>query len=82
MAVNRMGPPCPECGCLVTDVNRTSRSTEGHFWRRRDCPSCGAHFQTIQHAEIVAPKGAVSWQSRRVSIDWRALRNQLIKLVA
>ncbi len=82
MAVNRMGPPCPECGCLVTDVTRTNSSSEGHFLRRRDCPSCGARFHTVQHAEIVAPEGAVTWQSRRISIHWRALRSQLIQLIA
>lgn len=72
MGANRCGPPCPECGSLVTDVNRTCRSAEGHFWRRRDCPSCGARFQTIQSRELVTPpeSGAVSWSYRKVLIRW------------
>lgn len=77
MAINRMGPPCPECGSLVTDVNRTSRTVEGHFCRRRDCPSCGAHFQTIQPAEIVAPDGSVGWKYRQVHIHWDKCRERL-----
>mgnify|MGYP003347139222 FL=1 len=81
MAINRMGPPCPECGSLVTDVNRTTRSAEGHFWRRRDCPSCGAHFQTIQHAEIVAPTGAVTWKYRKVHIQWHKCRERFAALL-
>jgi transcriptional regulator NrdR family protein len=82
MAVNRMGPPCPECGCLVSDITRTNRSAEGHFWRRRDCPSCGHHFQTVQHAEIVAPRGTVSWRYRTVQIKWANFRNHFTQLVA
>ncbi len=82
MGVNRSGPPCPECGCLTTDVNRTSRSAEGHFYRRRDCPSCGYRFQTVQHTEIVAPAGAVSWERHTVRVDWAQLRDYFTQLVA
>ena len=82
MATNRMGPPCPECGSLTTDVNRTARSKEGHFWRRRDCPICGHHFQTIQHSEVVVPPGAVSWDYRKVRVHWSYLREYFASLLA
>jgi len=81
MGINRQGPPCPECGCLTTDVNRTNRTPEGHFWRRRDCPSCGSHFQTIQHTEIVAPKGTVRWHGRIVHVNWSLFRDYFASLV-
>ena len=82
MAVNRMGPPCPECGSLVTDVKRTTRSTQGHFWRRRDCPCCGHRFQTIQHTEIVIPTGSVEWSGHNVRIHWADFRSHLAKLLS
>lgn len=81
MGVNRSGPPCPECGSLITDVSRTSRSPEGHFCRRRDCPSCGAHFMTIQHAELVAPKGSVRWQNHIVHVNWSQFRAYFASLL-
>jgi transcriptional regulator NrdR family protein len=82
MATNRLGPPCPQCGSLVTDIKRTSRSAEGHFWRSRECPCCGHRFQTLQHTEIVAPRGAVRWRDRTVRIDWSAFRSYFTKLIA
>ena len=82
MALNRIGPPCPECGSLTTDVERTLRSSEGHFLRKRICPSCGHRFSTLQHTEIVAPPGSFHGHTRRVSINWRVLRSYFAKLVA
>lgn len=81
MAVNRSGPPCPECGSLVTDVNRTNRSPQGHFLRRRSCPSCGASFHTVQHAEFIAPAGSVSWHYRTVTIHWAKFRRHFVDLI-
>ena len=81
MGINRMGPPCPECGCLTTDIKRTTRSAEGHFWRRRDCPSCSHNFQTIQHSEIVIPPGSVKWRGHTVRINWADFRSYFAKLV-
>lgn len=81
MAVNRSGPPCPECGSLVTDVNRTVRTNTGDFWRRRDCPSCGVTFFTVQAAELVAPAGSVSWHYRIPTIHWAKFRNYFAELL-
>lgn len=82
MAVNRSGPPCPECGSLVTDVNRTARTSTGDFWRRRDCPSCGHRFQTVQPAELIAPKGSVGWEYRTAVIHWAKFRSHFATLIS
>lgn len=82
MAVNRIGPPCPECGCLTTDIKRTLRSPEGHFYRQRVCPSCDHRFSTVQHTEIVAPREAVRTRRYDVSINWPAFRSYFAKLLA
>ena len=81
MTFNRMGPPCPYCGSYVTDVKTTVRSLAGDFWRRRDCPSCGRHFNTAQHAEIIATKDVITWHHRKVEINWRACRTYFATLV-
>jgi hypothetical protein len=79
MATNRMGPPCPECGSLVTDVIRTCRTEEGHFVRRRGCPCCGYRFNTAQPTEFVAPKGSVKWWADRTyRINWDLLPVRLL----
>lgn len=81
MGVNRMGPPCPECGSLTTDIHRTLRTPEGHFYRQRRCPSCNHKFSTVQHTEIVAPPGSVKGFTRHVSIDWSNFRAYFAKLI-
>lgn len=70
MAVNRIGPPCPACNCLTTDVVRTVRSTDGGFHRSRICPSCNHKFFTIQPKEIITDGKGVTWQRRKITIDW------------
>ena len=81
MGVNRIGPPCPQCGCLTTDIQRTRRSPEGHFYRQRDCPSCGHKFSTVQHTEIVAPPGSVQTRAYDVRIRWQNFRSYFAKLL-
>ena len=81
MAVNRLGPPCPECGSLTTDIERTLRSPEGHFFRKRKCPCCSHRFATVQHTEIVAPREAVTTRRYDVSIYWPAFRSYFSKLL-
>jgi transcriptional regulator NrdR family protein len=73
MPVNRMGPPCPECGSLCTDVITTRKSENRDIVRRRGCPSCQARFHTVQAGEVVAPVGAVRWSNRRIFVDWTVL---------
>lgn len=81
MAVNRLGPPCPECGSLTTDVKRTLRTSEGHFLRMRVCPSCSHRFNTVQHTEIVAPPGSVHTRRYDVTINWQNFRSYFAKLL-
>lgn len=81
MAVNRLGPPCPECGSLTTDIKRTLRSPEGHFLRKRICPSCSHRFTTVQHTEIIAPPGSVHTRRYDVTIHWQNFRSYFAKLL-
>jgi len=81
MGTNRMGLPCPACGSLLTDVKRTCRSSDGHFWRQRACPSCGASFHTVQPAEVHCPSGSVSWHYRIPTIHWAKFRQHFSELV-
>ena len=81
MATNRIGPPCPECGALTTDIERTLRTSEGHFVRKRVCPNCEHRFATLQHTEIVAPPGSYQGHARNVSINWGALRLYFARLI-
>lgn len=81
MSVNRIGPPCPACGSLTTDVITTCRSETGDFHRRRKCPCCEYRFNTIQMAEIIAPPMSVKWKNRKVTINWRRLSKQLLSLL-
>ena len=74
MGVSRMGPPCPQCGSLLTDVINTYRTEEGHFVRRRVCPACDHRFYTAQPIEFVAPKGSVKWWAGRTyRVNWSLL---------
>lgn len=82
MAVNRLGPPCPECGSLTTDIKRTLRSPEGHFLRTRVCPCCSHRFATVQHTEIVAPPGSVRTRRYDVTIHWSNFRSYFAQLLA
>lgn len=75
MAVNRLGPACPACGTLCTDVLQTARTKEGHFFRRRECPSCKHRFQTIQPRELIHDGNCAKWKNRAVSIDWYKVKN-------
>ena len=76
MAANRMGPPCPNCGSLVTDVKSTHRSKDGDFVRRRACPVCEHRFNTVQPREAVAHTRSVQWQQKNVAtIFWQDLGN-------
>jgi len=78
MAVNRMGPPCPECGSLLTDVIRTNRTEDGHFVRHRSCPCCGHRFHTVQTAEYVARNDSIKWVANRTyRINWDMLPVQI-----
>jgi hypothetical protein len=36
----------------------------------------------VQHAEIVAPRGTVSWRYRTVQIKWANFRSHFTQLVA
>lgn len=81
MAVNRIGPPCPGCGSLTTDVLMTRRSAAGDFHRRRSCPACKHRFNTIQMAEIIAPPLSVKWKNRQFTINWRRLSTHLFSLL-
>ena len=81
MAVNRLGPPCPECGSLTTDIIRTLRSPEGHFLRQRKCPCCSHRFSTVQHTEIVAPAESVHTRRYDVTIHWHTFRSYFAKLL-
>jgi len=81
MGINRIGPPCPSCGCLTTDIIRTCRTSSGDFYRRRKCPSCGHRFSTIQMAEIVTAPLSVSWKHREPIINWRTMTDRLIGLL-
>lgn len=81
MGINRIGPPCPECGSLTTDIRRTLRTPEGHFYRQRECPSCAHKFHTVQHTEIVAPREAVATRRYDASIHWPAFRDYFVKLL-
>ena len=82
MASNRMGPPCPECGSLLTGVTRTCRSKGGDFARRRLCPCCGLIFQTIQPAELITGRGDVHWQGHRIEIDWPMVVPKLLRSIS
>lgn len=79
MSSNRMGPPCPKCGSLLTGVTRTCRSKHGDFARKRECPSCGHGFMTMQPAELIAGPGDVHWQGHVISIDWAMVAPRLLK---
>lgn len=68
-----MGPPCPACGSLCTDVVATRRSVDGDAVRRRQCPSCHIRFTTVQAPEVVAPEGALRWSYRKIFVDWTVL---------
>ena len=81
MSVNRIGPPCPECNSLTTDVITTSRSVHGEFYRRRVCPICGYRFNTIQPSEMIAPPLSVKWKGRKVHINWRRVSQQILALL-
>jgi transcriptional regulator NrdR family protein len=81
MSVNRMGPPCPACGSLTTDVMRTCRSETGDFHRRRKCPCCNHRFNTIQMRELLAPPTSAKWKDRKVTINWRRVSKQLLSLL-
>jgi len=76
MAMNKIGPPCPECGSHLTDVVSTVRTVDQGFWRSRKCPACGHRFHTGQQPEKVVVDGAVSWPPspkgdyRIAKIDW------------
>jgi hypothetical protein len=74
MATNRMGPPCPACNCLSTDIDRTARSADGGFYRNRVCASCNHTFSTIQPPEVPVQSGKVRYRGRVVQIDWRLFR--------
>ena len=71
MAVNRLGPPCPECGSLITRVVTTARSGEGGFYRRRHCQQCDHRFHTAQPAEILIHTNVFVWTNRNLQIDWQ-----------
>ena len=73
MAANRMGPPCPKCGSLVTDVASTHRSEGGDFVRRRICPICENRFNTVQPREAVAHRRSVQWKNNLATIFWQDL---------
>lgn len=81
MSVNRIGPPCPACGSLTTDVVTTRRNASADFHRRRKCPCCNHRFNTIQMAEIVAPAMSVKWKNREFTINWRRLSKHLLSLL-
>ena len=70
MGANRMGPPCPKCGSLITDVKSTYRSEEGDFIRRRLCPSCNYRFYTAQPTEALIHSRSVQWKGRTPTIFW------------
>lgn len=74
MAVNRLGPPCPNCGCLVTNVLQTKRNEVQEFARRRQCPCCGTRFTTVQSPEIIVrsvwPNNAIRHVGKSFKIAW------------
>jgi transcriptional regulator NrdR family protein len=83
MGFNRIGPPCPECGSLMTDTLRTMRTLDGDFVRRRECPVCKHRFYTVQVKELIAPSNSVKWiKSRQYLVRWQQFRSQLESLFA
>jgi transcriptional regulator NrdR family protein len=74
MAVNRLGPPCPECNSLTTNVASTHRSADGGFYRQRTCPCCRHSFHTVQPPEHLTAPGQVQWAGRRAVINWLLYR--------
>jgi len=77
MAVNRMGPPCPKCGSLITDVSSTHRNEGGDFVRRRICPACQHRFNTVQPREVAVHRRTVQWKGRVPTIFWEEARTDL-----
>ena len=73
MAANHMGPPCPACGSLCTDVVSTRKSVNRDIVRRRECPACKGRFTSVQAGEVVAPAGAIRWSNRKIFVDWTVL---------
>jgi transcriptional regulator NrdR family protein len=78
MSVNRIGPPCPECGSLTTDVISTCRNETQEFLRRRKCPICEHRFSTVQRNEVVVkenvwPNRSVAWKGRKFTINWELI---------
>jgi len=70
MGINRMGPPCPNCGSLTTDVLTTFRTAEGDFVRRRLCPCCEHRFYTAQPCEVSIRVRSMTWKNRVPTIFW------------
>jgi hypothetical protein len=71
MAVNRLGPSCPNCGHPTTGVVTTARSGDGGFLRRRHCGQCDHRFYTAQVAEFVVPSHVFVWSGRLLQIHWQ-----------
>ena len=72
MALNKMGPPCPNCGALISRVVMTARDDISGFYRRRHCQFCDHRFVTAQPAEIITSPTAFKWNQRSLAkINWQ-----------
>lgn len=84
MALNKLGPPCPNCGSHITRVVTTARDGHNSFYRRRHCEFCDHRFTTAQPAEIVAPSLVFAWSRQKLmNINWRhpSVLNKMRELI-
>ncbi len=58
---------CPYCGARRTRVIATDRDARG-IRRRRECPSCGQRFTTLERAILTAPL-VIKRDGRREEFD-------------
>jgi transcriptional regulator NrdR family protein len=78
MPVNQIGPPCPNCNCLITKVIKTYRDEHNNLVRRRSCISCSHRFYSAQLAEMLINPYDIQWDGSHGSIKWSNVKEPML----